>query len=156
MKKNPSHKGVSLSVETVIVLILAAAVLVALLFFFTDIFTKGKGDVSLFNQQREKCSAYVRANLKCDQKTHEDSTRVTEAIKKELLDVCKKMPGYALCTGTSLTIQCVQQCCSGYCATALKSCAELNGQCAASCQADRRISEGDWSCTSPQVCCKKT
>lgn len=106
----------TLAIETVIVLILAAVVLAALLFFFTDIFTKGKGEVNLINQQREKCWAYTRANPKCEKDVHDNSARVTSAIKNELMETCKKIPGYASCTGSELSIACVQQCCAGYCA----------------------------------------
>jgi hypothetical protein len=73
-------KGISLPIETVVVIVLAVAVLLAMLYFFG--LTQPPIDRIKLEQQRiGLCSSYISADSEC-----------RSAMPPELQDVCSKLP----------------------------------------------------------------
>ena len=120
-------KGISLALETIIVLILAITVLTVLSFFFTKQFGQGQTTIELLNGQREACSAYVRQNSKCTSETHRSvDTSNKDNVLGKLTYYCGRLEGHTDCPNKcrdadpakckdKASYNCVIQCCSLYC-----------------------------------------
>ncbi len=151
-----SHKGMSLTIETMIVIILAVLVLAVLVFFFMNFFGGGESEVARQVKQKDNCLAYARTNPKCSNTLN---SRVSSTVKTALEDVCKKM-SFPECENPPLNIPCVRQCCKEYCSGGANRCREdLGGSsCGTSCSAGE-IPEGNADCQQPPLdstykCCK--
>jgi len=136
------RKGMSLPVETVIVLVLAIIVLAALLLFFTGTFTPGADRIKLQQRQTDLCTTYVAADSECRKPP-------SETLTKDFNEVCGKL---GLSTNPAL-------CCSTYCSR--KRCEDINGACqtvASSCDKlpiPRKSLDG--VCTNAgEICCTKS
>jgi len=111
------QKGVSLSLETIVVLILAVLVLTVLLFFFSSQFYPAQTKIEQLNKQRDLCWQYVNNDPKCEGKgTGNTKEPVTTIVG--LREVCKEL-GYKKCE-TSYSLVCVQECCAIFCGNPLK------------------------------------
>lgn len=125
-------KGVSLALETVIVLILAITVLTVLTFFFNKQFGESSSTIDLLNGQRDACAAYVRQDSRCSQ---EGYSKVSSLSTKEFKDIllkisyyCGKQQGYRYCSCTSsdwanckaASKECVFECCQLVCPAGTK------------------------------------
>ena len=115
-------KGVSLPIETIVILVLAVIVLVALLFFFTGIFGPSSSLVKLKQERSIWCGSYQRSNFDCEEGEHED---VDENIRIELARICSRLNqeegGYPDCKydeGDVAGHECVKKCCSEFCSEA--------------------------------------
>ena len=104
------RKGMSLPVETVIVLVLAIIVLAALLFFFTGTFTPGADRVRLEQRKVDLCTKYVAADSQCKN----PATAEIRTGADGLDETCKKL-GLSTVAGA---------CCSTYCPNAVRTRAE--------------------------------
>ena len=102
-------KGMSLAIETVIVIILACIVLVALLFFFTGTFIPGSERAKAEMDRANYCQQYANFDSKCS-----DIKDGTKYIRQNLTETCPKL-GYP-CTDSGINgIECFQKCCEMYC-----------------------------------------
>lgn len=122
-------KGMSLALETIIVLILALTVFTALTFFFNLQFGRGQTTIDLLNGQREWCGAYVRQDSKCTTTGYSamKTSKEGQDTLRRLAFYCGKIEGYSncisnLCSGTDpakcdkeASEKCVFDCCTLYC-----------------------------------------
>ena len=117
-------KGVTLPIETIVILALAIIVLGVLLFFFTTTSSPAIDLVKLKQEQSIFCSSYQQQNPDCDEERHEEIvTDFPGADQPELFvklaGVCSKLNiaegGYPACTGQKLDYPCVIECCKMYC-----------------------------------------
>lgn len=154
------HKGMSFTIETTIVIILAVLVLAVLVFFFMNYFGSSDNEVALENKKRDNCVSYARTNPKCSNTL---SSRVSSSVETALEDVCKKMD-FSECSNPPLGIPCVRQCCKEYCSGGANRCREdLGGSRCTSSATDTcsagEIPEGNADCqqstgTTGSKCCK--
>ncbi len=108
-------RGISLPIETTIVLILAAIVLVALLFFFSGTFNPSVERIKLEQQKVNLCTEYVSVDSECSDKgVGKVYTVKGSKILVDLADLGKKL-GYSKCDTPGATAECVQQICTTYC-----------------------------------------
>jgi len=115
-------KGMSLALETIVVLILSITVLTVLSFFFNKQFGEGATTIDLLSGQREACSAYVAQNQKCSAAGH---SLVKNDVLVKLNYYCGKIGNYRDCLATTCTDpskctkivddSCASQCCKLYC-----------------------------------------
>ena len=108
-------KGIALSLETVILLILMAIVLAALLSFFLGTFNPAKNKLDVIKQKESLCLQYVSIDPKCDIDNIQSPTSKTNAqsiLDKLEKDVCGSSLKNEVCSGTG---SCLQACCSSYC-----------------------------------------
>ncbi len=155
-----SHKGMSFTIETTIVIILAILVLAVLVFFFMNYFGGSENEVARQVKQKDNCLAYARANPKC---SYTLNNRVSSSVRTTLEDVCKKM-SFPECSNPPLGIPCVRQCCKEYCSGGANRCVEdLGGnRCTTSTSptcATPEIPEGNADCQQTtsfptSKCCK--
>jgi hypothetical protein len=104
-------KGISLSIETIIVIILAVSVMTALLMFFNSQWNPFVGQIDYRNVQREQCYTLVSSNgFKCSASGVD--SKVMDKVK-DLGKACQYLK-YASCSG-SLSDECLKQCCSMFC-----------------------------------------
>jgi len=119
-------KGISLSIETVVLLILMTIVLAALLAFFLGIFNPAKSKFDVIKDRENLCMQYVTKDSKCDPsavKTQDSSaTGRYESQLKPILEslftnVCNKPSGDSVCKGSTEypTGSCLRDCCVSYC-----------------------------------------
>lgn len=106
-------KGISLPIETTIVIVLAVIVLVALLFFFSGSVNPGIDRIKLEGQKATLCSDYVSVDKECESASKVFSVRGAK-ILTDLGDLGKKL-GYSQCTTPSATAECVKQVCTSFC-----------------------------------------
>jgi hypothetical protein len=108
-------KGVTLPIETIVVLVLAVIVLGVLLWFFATSSTPGIQLTKLKQEQSIWCSSYQQNNHDCDENDDDD---VGDDIKNKLADICYKLNqaegGYSSCGGT-FSNACAKECCSMFC-----------------------------------------
>ena len=122
-------KGMSLALETIIILILALTVFTALTYFFNRTFGEGQTTVDLLNGQREWCGAYLRQDNKCSSTGYASvaSSNKGQETLKRLTFYCGRIQGYPNCRNLCSTIgdpsqckieakeECVFDCCTLYC-----------------------------------------
>ncbi len=112
-KEKRKMKGISLSLETVILLILMAIVLAALLGFFLGTFNPAKGKFDVLKQRDSLCLQYVSIDPKCDISAiqgSETKDRAQKIIDKLSSEVLGKPSGEPVCTGDALKDCCVSWC----------------------------------------------
>lgn len=107
------RKGMSLAIETTVVIALAIIVLVALLLFFAGTFTPATERIKLEQRKVDLCTKYVRDDSECRSPANDDIKKG----EKGLDETCEKL---GLSTNPAI-------CCSGYCSR--KRCEELDGAC---------------------------
>lgn len=136
-------KGVTLPIETVVVLLIAAIVLIALLVFFGLQWGGGTEKIELIRQQSDLCNRYVASDTEC-----EDPYNVG-AITTPLQDVCTKLD-YSICKAGGERKPCILQCCLN---CPQKSCEEdWSGSCKENkCTENEVQTSGE--CTGLKVCC---
>ncbi len=111
-------KGISLAIETIIVVILAVTVLTVLLYFFRSTQGPVEDTLKLIQKQTNACSAYTSFDSRCS-----DISKVqNQDVLKNIADACKGLNrqrgDYPACAGQSTAdIQCVKQCCKTFCPT---------------------------------------
>ena len=107
-------KGVSLAIETIIILILAVSVLTVLLFFLRSQVGPAQDTATLLREQTSACSAYVGADPACT-----DATDATQESRTKLATACKGLyrqgGSYSACSGGSPTPECIKACCRSFC-----------------------------------------
>ncbi len=128
-------KGMSLALETIIILILALSVFTALTFFFNLEFGRGKTTIDLLNGQNQWCGAYARQDSKCTQ-TGYDAMRTSkegQETLKMLTYYCTRLQGYPNCAvqpkcqnndpskcDKQALKECVFECCTAVCPAGTK------------------------------------
>ncbi|MFH0836558.1 MAG: hypothetical protein V1870_00345 [Candidatus Aenigmatarchaeota archaeon] len=123
-------KGISLSMETVVLLILMVIVLAALLGFFTGIFNPAQTKIDMLRNKESLCLKYVSVDPGCghakeiiEQKDSYKTGKYSEAYTAAYSianNVCNKPTGDAVCgTGidnpTGKPYECLLSCCSIQC-----------------------------------------
>ncbi|MBI2578673.1 MAG: hypothetical protein HYW26_03110 [Candidatus Aenigmarchaeota archaeon] len=96
------RKGVSLTLETIVVLTLSVLVLTVLLYFFNANFRPAESSIDDLNKQRDLCIKHVNNDIEC-----------TKGAETELVRLCTKL-NYEKCK-TQGGKECVQTCCSLFC-----------------------------------------
>ena len=146
-------KGISLPINTVIIIALAVVVLVALFLFFTGGFVPPKDDVLFRTEQTQLCTQHANDDPGCTDGTSMDSRLVT---------VCSQL-GFSSCTSASDA--CLQSCCRSVCSgissgsgggtPTVEDCAELGGECENACPEANTLSPSGSGACDPavQVCC---
>ena len=106
-------KGVSLSIETIVILILAVIVLAAMLVFFSGTTNPAADTLRATRMQTESCAAYVRKDPDC---TDIGINDVPPDVKQKIAEACNILQGYDECRGQPPTnIACVRSCCKTFC-----------------------------------------
>ena len=105
-------KGVSLSIETIVILILAVIVLAAMLIFFSGTTNPATDTLRATRIQTESCGAYVRKDPDC---TDIGINDVPPDVKQHIADACKTLEGYPECDTGSQDINCIRSCCKTFC-----------------------------------------
>lgn len=122
-------KGMSLAIETIIILIIALTVFTALTYFFNLEFGKGQDTVKLLNGQTQWCGAYARQDSKCTQTGYDamKTSKEGQETLKMLTFYCGRIQGYSNCQNRCSTFgdpsqckieatkECVFDCCTLYC-----------------------------------------
>ena len=105
-------KGISLPLETVVLLILAAIVLAALLGFFLGVFTPGKSEADLVRRQLEMCQQIASKDRTCNP-ANPEVAELIGTMKKE--NVCR--PDRAACRFDQKDgdKSCINNCCQAFC-----------------------------------------
>lgn len=107
-------KGISLTLETVVMLILAAVVLAALLGFFLSAFTPANTEKDAVFAQSIACQKILAADPsgKCDP----NKDGVAKVFNEELEKVCNaKRPTCSDAGGGSKIQNCIRSCCRAFC-----------------------------------------
>lgn len=116
-------KGISLSLETIVLLILMTVVLGALILFFLGTFTPAQKKFDLIKQKESLCLQYIAKDSKCNPEAvkRDNEVRYTSDLKPILqnlfTNVCNKPSGDPVCSGgTDMpTGSCLQSCCAIQC-----------------------------------------
>ncbi|MBI5060708.1 MAG: hypothetical protein HZB67_00160 [Candidatus Aenigmarchaeota archaeon] len=122
------NKGISLSIETVVVMILAATVLVAMMFFFNSTWNPFLKDIDWQKKQLEACQTYLSLDPTCKQSNYPDSILGLAAAGTTARAACTHNPAFELdCKSTAInaptdkdgkkidqTFYCVSRCCASY------------------------------------------
>ena len=95
-------KGVSLSIETIVILILAVIVLGALLIFVSPVFNEGQSRTSNELKRTRLCDAYVQDDPKCD-----GDQDVDAQIMQDLEETCRNLGKCESLSGKD----CARDCC---------------------------------------------
>lgn len=117
-------KGISLALETVILLILMAVVLAALMAFFLGVFNPAKSNLDSIREKESICVQYISRDPGCEhvkdiaQKTppYDKYTDANSAIER-LKTLCKSSSENPPCGTTECTqaITVVPACCASFC-----------------------------------------
>jgi hypothetical protein len=111
-------KGVSLAIETIIVIILAVSVLTVMLFFFRSNYTPAETIVQLITKQNNACSGYVFYDYDCDGESNTRQT-IPASILQDIAKACDGLNNqrgdYPSCAGASTDNACVKECCRSFC-----------------------------------------
>ena len=123
-------RGISLSLETIVLLILMAIVLGALLLFFNNIFNPASLRVNGIKEKESLCLQYVSVDTGCShaKEIAEETdpykggkyTQAKTAMESISSNVCNKPSNDPLC-GSGISdpknsrVQCLQSCCAIYC-----------------------------------------
>lgn len=92
-------KGMSLAIETIIILIIALTVFTALTYFFNLEFGKGKTTIDLLSGQNQWCGAYARQDSKCTTAGYNamKTSKEGQETLKMLTYYCTRLQGYPNC-----------------------------------------------------------
>ncbi|MBI2584046.1 MAG: hypothetical protein HYW25_05235 [Candidatus Aenigmarchaeota archaeon] len=116
-------KGISLSIETVVLVILAAVVIAVLLAFLWGAVNPAKNEVDLLRVQNEACSEISQVDLRCGL-PDVDSNDIRGIVNEKLLkgNPAPCNPNRPSCTpnrGLSQNLDpvasCIQTCCKIFC-----------------------------------------
>ncbi|MFH1421079.1 MAG: hypothetical protein ABIG30_03925 [Candidatus Aenigmatarchaeota archaeon] len=116
-------KALSLSIETVIVLIIAVIILGILTYFIMNMAKPGLDKMKWQQDASLACGRYIKFDETCtDVPSPSDCTANEQnALKLDacaainiLKDVCNKLE-YSSCTGGTPSVNCIKQCCSVVC-----------------------------------------
>lgn len=110
-----TKKGMSLPLETVILLILAAIVLWALIAFFFKFYPSAQNIVEVTNARSSLCQQIVSADPHCSlsELTRQGKSGLATKLKS---DVCGKPKDAPVCgSETDTPEQCITACCSLFC-----------------------------------------
>ena len=147
-------KGISLPINTMVIIIMAFLVLAVLLFFFTSTSTPALEIVQLKQEQSTLCFSYKQANPDCD--TEGDSKVSNTELRNSIADTCNKLnqheKNYPSCTSAST--QCMLECC---CGGGAEDCKEaLGGTCVGLPCSKMDLESVDGYCPDPNYpyCCK--
>ncbi len=114
-----NRKGVSLPIETVVVVILAASVLSVMLLFFNQIWGQGKTDVDRIRDQTKACQKFLSLDPECSK----ENFIMIRVQVPELSGVCAKLEAFSLdCiagantapSGVDQGFYCAAKCCAAY------------------------------------------
>lgn len=105
-------KGISLAIETVVILIIAVVILGILSYMLISGTLPGVNNLKLQQNIQQYCGLYVQLDPTCANTKNQITTFGDSAAT--LAGFCKTI-GYSSCTGTPLTITCVKQCCAAMC-----------------------------------------
>lgn len=150
-----SLKGISLAIDTTIIIILAVVVLAVLIGIF--FLTSGPFGTNIQAEltRNSNCNAYRNVDIDCDGKEYNDFVKDSnnENMLKELATACNtlKVSG---CSGTA-SLQCIQACCTacGKTTTTISTEAKTcEGRCVPGDSCPTGFASG--SCPSGSVCCK--
>jgi len=110
-------KGISLPLETVVLLILAAIILAALLGFFLGTFTPAQSEADLVQQQLDKCQEIARLRCYTDEAKTAARTNLLTATggAKPLCRTDRPACSPTGPTGTQPVDNCIKNCCSVFC-----------------------------------------
>lgn len=115
-------RGITLAIETIIVVILAVSVLTILLFFFRSNYSDAETTVALINKQSTGCTGYIFYDPECDAQDIRNGldTEILDKIATACSGLNKIRGDYASCAGkTTLSLPgdaaCVQDCCRNFC-----------------------------------------
>ena len=95
-------KGVSLSIETIVILILAVIVLAALLIFVSPVFNESQSTIGNELKRTRLCDAYVQDDPKCN-----GAGGVDAQIINDLKETCGNL---GKCSGLN-GADCAKDCC---------------------------------------------
>jgi hypothetical protein len=115
-----SRKGMSLAIETVIVIVLAAAVLSALLYFFMSNWNPANQTIENMRKRTELCNSYLAKDPLCKQENFKDVA--VQIPFGTLQDICKKLPYKNYCIAginlprgvTNAEWYCAAKCCAEF------------------------------------------
>ncbi len=122
-------KGMSLPIETVVLLILMVVVLGAILAFFVGVFGPANTEKDIMMKQQSLCRQYAMdvdpgckalINAAGSASAWGDDKKNNPLVVQIKNEVCNKPAGNPVCTGSN-EYQCVQKCCSGLCGPVKKS-----------------------------------
>lgn len=104
-------KGMSLPLETVVLLILAAVVLAALLGFFLGTFTPAQSKIDILKKQSSLCQQIFSADSQCKY-----AGAVIPLAAKLRSEVCGKPTDGPICSSKGADDPyCIKGCCSIFC-----------------------------------------
>jgi len=117
------YKGISLVIETVIVLVLAVIVLSVLLLFFHHFFGPGQTILDLEREKNELCIQYIKYDKDCSDSSKVDSSLVGKLVSKCRSLSTKQNDKYPCCAYDSKVTNsdldevtaCISQCCELVC-----------------------------------------
>ena len=155
-------KGISLAIDTTIIIILAVVVLAVLIGIFFLVAGPTQDEFKARLTQSQVCGAYRNVDIDCDGKEYSNYAKDNENLLKELATACTtlKISG---CSGTA-DIRCIKACCPGCGAAKAKCeseisnsvCRRLPGGCNTGPPFNEKQVTGDCSHQgSDYVCCQK-
>lgn len=117
-------KGVSLAIETIIVIILAVTVLTVLLYFFRSTQGPAEDAIKLLRLQTNACSAYVFYDERCTGNIIDETLRNQLSNSQILQNIASACSGlsrqhggdYPGCANqNTASPQCIKECCRTFC-----------------------------------------
>ncbi len=159
MKKR--MKGISLAIDTTIIIILAVVVLAVLIGIFFLVAGPTGDTFKAELTRNSNCNAYRNVDAECNsQKKYEEfkGNSNNENLLKELNKACNtlKKPSCSA-SDTPAGLQCIKACCIG-CGGAEKKCEDLGGICAFSSCDKLQPTPGkplNGQCPEGRTCCSK-
>ncbi len=122
-----SSKGVSLAINTVVILILAVTVLIVLIGFLVTTSGPVQGEFEARIAQSQICGSYRNVDVKCDGSEYNEFSEDNEESLEKLGDACSQL-GFQRCSGKA-SFECIQSCCIGCQSPEERTC---SGTCIAS------------------------
>jgi hypothetical protein len=101
-------KGISLTSQTVVLMILAAIVLASLVIFYMNASNPSQVGIANIAKQTNLCQQQVRFDPSCAEEMPDSDS---------LIKVCQELD-YAKCQGDNIkNLECIQQCCENFCSS---------------------------------------
>ena len=105
-------KGISLSIETVIVMIIAAVVLAVLVLYFKGTVFQGKSQIDAEGERAKACADYMKLDKNCDGKADDSaSSGLLDPARKRIVEICNQL-NYPECKPNDNS-GCIHKCCIG-------------------------------------------
>ncbi|MBI2971235.1 MAG: hypothetical protein HYY37_02330 [Candidatus Aenigmarchaeota archaeon] len=152
------RKGVALSVETIVLVVLALIVLASLAFVFTGNANPFGDTVRLTREKVTACSAYTQHEPGCTERSDLNDIRLR--IANACGGLKQREGGYPGCTtGQAASQQCIWQCCGDQCNGMPRCREDLGGtSCGKSCPGGE-LTQGTPDCQKPPLdstykCCR--